>query len=140
MKKIKILILLNSAILLGLFLYPLTWIFTSKGVEYLSMLSDAGRNFFYLKTTICILYSLFICLMLSNLKKLGVKLVIFWNIFVGLYLLIFWFGGYLMLKFYYNTDAVFDFSLNRLLSGAVGISLIALGLIFTRKSVTASFH
>jgi hypothetical protein len=140
MRHPRILILINIAILLILFCYPLTWMPTKDGRNYLSMLSDYGENLLYLRIAICTLYSIFICFMLLNFKKLGVKLIVTWDIFIGMYLLIFWIGSYAMLKFYYDTEAVFDLSVSGLLKGLTGISLIILGLIFKSKKVSMNFR
>ena len=140
MKHIRALILINGVFLLVLFLSPLTWIFTSKGIDYLSMLSGYGKNFFYLKMIICVTYSVFICSMLLNFKKLGIRLIVPWNLFVGLYLLIIWIGGHFMLKFYYGMDVVFDVSLISLMKGGVGISLLIFGLIFKTEKIAKNFH
>jgi hypothetical protein len=81
-----------------------------------------------------IIYSIFICFLLFTSKKSGIKHAVVWNIFLGLFVLIPWLGGYAMLKYSYgaNTDIGF-LSANNLLKGAVGISLILLGLAFKSR-------
>lgn len=131
--------IVNCILLLIVFFNVLSWMLTGRGVEYFARLSNASRYVFYTLLIISILYSVFISYLLFSFKQRGPALMAFWDIFLGLFILVPWIGGYAMLKYINGVHADIDFtSTSSLMKGGLGISLILLGLAFKKLKLIST--
>ena len=133
MKLKKKLVVFNCFTHILLYCGVLNWIFSDKGSTYLFHLSSESRNLFWTLLILSIIYSGFICYLLLRSKAIGIKLAVFWNIFLGLFILIPWLGGYFLFKYMYSLDTQLNLlSVGSLLKGVISISLIASGMLFNK--------
>lgn len=140
MKIRGLLISANCLILSVVFICVFGWTFSAAGINYFTMLSKNSIYLFYFTLSISIIYSTFICYLLLASKRKGVRLAVFWNIFLGLCISVPWLGGYALLKYKYGIDPAVDMtSGSNLLKGVLSFCLIALGLIFNSKKIALKF-
>ena len=133
MKLRKELVIFNCFVHLLLYSCVFAWIFSAKGNAYLSNLSSQSLYIFHTILILSIIYSGFICYSLLRSKEIGTKLIVSWNIFLGLFILIPWLGGYFLIKYLYGLDSQLNLtSINSLLKGVISVSLIVLGMVFKR--------
>lgn len=140
MKIRGLLITANCLLLSVVFFCVFAWIFSTSGINYFAMLSRTSINLFYFTLSISILYSAYLCYLLLSSKRRGARLVFYWNIFLGLCILVPWIGGYALLKYKYGVDIVIEMkSSANLLKAVLSFCLIALGLTFKSKRVALLF-
>lgn len=133
MKLRKELVIFNCFVHLLLYSNVFVWIFSSKGNTYLSNLSSQSIYIFYAILILSIIYSGFICYSLLCFNEIGTKLIVSWNIFLGLFILIPWLGGYFLINYLYGLDGQLNLtSIDSLLKGAISASLVVLGIVFKK--------
>ncbi|ARN73933.1 hypothetical protein [Oceanicoccus sagamiensis] len=96
MKISKQLVLANSVVLVLIFVVFFAWLLGESSKEFLSYLGAQSILALYAAMSLSSGYTLYILYLLFKGSPKGVNLVITWNVFLAMFILIPWLGGMLV--------------------------------------------